>query len=159
MRSMARALPATAAPLAGLLISSLNPVCPRHSWSSWGRPLWLKRLECWPQFHWSVGTGLDHIKPHQQRYVVIATQGQGDLEALKSAFAAAPDYIAFVGSRKKYTALAEKLVAAGIAQSGIDQVQAPAGLDLGAVTPEEIALSILAQLVQERRSALKQNDA
>ncbi|MEP1356330.1 MAG: XdhC family protein [Tateyamaria sp.] len=112
-----------------------------------------------PQFHWSVATGLDNIKPHQQRYVVIATQGQGDLEALKSAFAAAPDYIAFVGSRKKYTALAEKLVAAGISQSGIDQVQAPAGLDLGAVTPEEIALSILAQLVQERRSALKQNDA
>lgn len=108
-----------------------------------------------PQFHWAVASDVNTAKPYRQRFVVIATQGQGDLDALKSAFAAEPDYLAFVGSRKKYAAIAEKLAAAGIERSEIDRVQAPAGLDLGAVTPEEIALSILAQLVQERRSALK----
>ena len=112
-----------------------------------------------PQFHWLVTANVDDAKPHQQRFVVIATQGQGDLDALKSAFMADPDYVAFVGSRRKYAALAEKLMAEGFAQAAIDQVQAPAGLDLGAVTPEEIALSILAQLVQKRRQAVKQNDA
>ena len=110
-----------------------------------------------PQFHWLVTPQMGEAKPHQQRFVVVATQGQGDLDALKTAFAAAPDYLAFVGSQKKYAALATKLSDAGIPQADIDRVQAPAGLDLGAVTPEEIALSILAQLVQERRRAVKQS--
>lgn len=111
-----------------------------------------------PQFHWSVATELEDGPPHQQRFVVIATQGQGDIDALTSACAADPDYVAFVGSRRKYTALSEKLAAAGIAQAFIDRVRAPAGLDLGAVTPEEIALSILAQLVKERRVAVQNAD-
>lgn len=111
-----------------------------------------------PSFHWSVCTALQDEKPHQQRFVVVATQGQGDLDALKSTCSAEPTYAAFVGSRKKYAALAQKLADAGISQSAIDQVHAPAGLDLGAVTPEEIALSILAQLVQVRRSAVKPSD-
>jgi xanthine dehydrogenase accessory factor len=67
--------------------------------------------------------------------------------------------VAFVGSRRKYAALATQLAEAGYDQSAIDTVNAPAGLDLGAVTPEEIALSILAQLVKVRRAALKQSDA
>jgi xanthine dehydrogenase accessory factor len=111
-----------------------------------------------PQFHWSVASTIKHEKPHQQRFIVVATQGQGDLDALKAALTTQTAYVAFVGSRRKYASLAEKLAAAGIDQSAIEAVQAPAGLGLGAVTPEEIALSILAQLVQERRSAVKQVD-
>ncbi|WP_037312513.1 XdhC family protein [Ruegeria halocynthiae] len=111
-----------------------------------------------PQFQWSVAASLSERKPHQHRFVVIATQGQGDLDALKSTLGRSTSFVAFVGSRRKYAALAEKLAAAGIAQSAIDAVQAPAGLDLGAVTPEEIALSILAQLVQERRATVKQQN-
>lgn len=114
-----------------------------------------------PQFHWSVAATLatsakDNL--HQQRYIVVATQGQGDLDALKEALASRATYVAFVGSRRKYEFLANKLAEHGVEQSKIDSVQAPAGLDLGAVTPEEIALSILAQLVQRRRSNLKQAD-
>ena len=108
-----------------------------------------------PQFHWSVAATLAQKKPHQQQFVVVATQGQGDLDALKSALSEKKDHVAFVGSRRKYAALAEKLVAAGIDRSLIESVQAPAGLNLGAVTPEEIALSILAQFVQIRRMAVK----
>lgn len=111
-----------------------------------------------PQFHWSVSSTPPQSKPHQRSFVVIATQGQGDLDALKAALSAQPTYVAFVGSRKKYASLAETLAAAGFEQSAIDGVKAPAGLDLGAVTPEEIALSILAQLVQDKRAAMRQTD-
>lgn len=108
-----------------------------------------------PQFHWSVAGVPQQDKPHRKCFVVVATQGQGDLDALKAALTARTRYVAFVGSRRKYAALAEKLSLAGFDQDAIDSVRAPAGLDLGAVTPEEIALSILAQLVQDRRSAVK----
>ncbi|MEO9779682.1 MAG: XdhC family protein [Sedimentitalea sp.] len=112
-----------------------------------------------PQFHWSV-TGTPHqTKEHQQCFIVVATQGQGDLDALKAALAADARCVAFVGSRRKYAALATQLADAGLDQSSIDSVKAPAGLNLGAVTPEEIALSILALMVQIRRAALKQSDA
>ncbi len=112
-----------------------------------------------PQFHWSVSSTLGQDKPHQQCFVVIATQGQGDLDALKAALNAQTSYVAFVGSRKKYASLAKKLATAGFDRPTLDRVKAPAGLDLGAVTPEEIALSILAQLVQDRRATVKQPDA
>lgn len=115
-----------------------------------------------PQFHWSVAGAPSDAQgenPHQQRFTVVATQGQGDLNALKAALARRSDYVAFVGSSRKFAALAEKLEKAGIAPSLIAAVKAPAGLDLGAVTPEEIALSILAELVQVRRAAVKKAHA
>lgn len=111
-----------------------------------------------PQFHWSVTSTPHHNKPHQRSFVVIATQGQGDLDALKAALNAQATYVAFVGSRRKFASLAEKLRAEGFEQSVIDGVRSPAGLELGAVTPEEIALSILAQLIQDRRATVIQND-
>ncbi|MEL7167530.1 MAG: XdhC family protein [Pseudomonadota bacterium] len=105
-----------------------------------------------PQFHWAISTTLDGQMGHNgQRAIVIATQGQGDLDALKSALAGPADHVAFVGSKRKFAALSDKLRTAGIDQWTIDRVKAPAGLDLGAVTPEEIALSILAELVHVRR--------
>ncbi|MFK7870364.1 MAG: XdhC family protein [Roseobacter sp.] len=124
-----------------------------------GSPVAQALCQLAPQFHWSVATGLAAGKPHQPCFVVVATQGQGDMDALTAAFDADPTYVAFVGSRMKYAALATRLQAKGVAPAAIDKVQAPAGLDLGAVTPEEIALSILAQLVQERRAALQKTHA
>jgi xanthine dehydrogenase accessory factor len=58
---------------------------------------------------------------------------------------------AFSGSRRKMAALREKLIAEGIDAAAIDRIKAPAGLDLGAITPEEIAMSILAEIAIERR--------
>lgn len=86
-------------------------------------------------------------------YVVVATQGKGDAAALKSALAAEPAYLAFVGSRRKAAALKQKLVAQGANTDVLDRMAAPAGLSIGAATPEEIALSILAQVVAHRRGA------
>jgi xanthine dehydrogenase accessory factor len=86
-----------------------------------------------------------------KRFVVISTQGKGDEAALRAALATTACYHAFVGSRRKMAALRAKLVADGVDAALIDRVKAPAGLDLGAITPEEIAMSILAEMTLERR--------
>ncbi len=89
---------------------------------------------------------------HQaKRFVVVSTQGRGDEAALRAAIATEAAYHAFVGSRRKMAALRDKLIAEGVEASSIDCVKAPAGLDLGAITPEEIAMSILAEITVERR--------
>ncbi|MBR0830921.1 XdhC family protein [Bradyrhizobium manausense] len=86
-----------------------------------------------------------------KRFVVVSTQGKGDEVALRAAIATKADYHAFVGSRRKMASLRAKLIAEGTDAAAIDCVKAPAGFDLGAITPEEIAMSILAEITQERR--------
>jgi xanthine dehydrogenase accessory factor len=86
-----------------------------------------------------------------RRFVVISTQGKGDEAALKASVGIDASYHAFVGSRRKMTALREKLIAQGVDATALDRIKAPAGLDLGAITPEEIAMSILAEITVERR--------
>lgn len=86
------------------------------------------------------------------RYVVVATQGAGDVGALTSALTASHAYVAFVGSRRKFAAYAGKLTDAGIGEAALAGVRSPAGLHINAVTPEEIALSIMAEIVQTRRA-------
>jgi xanthine dehydrogenase accessory factor len=85
------------------------------------------------------------------RFVVVSTQGKGDEAALKAALAIPAGYRAFVGSRRKMAALRAQLTAEGVAADAIASVKAPAGLDLGAITPEEIAMSILAEITAVRR--------
>ena len=82
-------------------------------------------------------------------YIVVATQGKGDEAALRAALGQPAAYLAFVGSRKKMAALRVKLAECGAEK--LDGIRAPAGLDLGAITPAEIALSIMAEMVQHRR--------
>ena len=86
------------------------------------------------------------------RFVVVSTQGRGDEAALQAALAVEADYVAFVGSRKKAEVLKAKLAERGITPERLDKLKAPAGLDLGAITPDEIAVSILAEIVAVRRS-------
>ena len=85
------------------------------------------------------------------RYVVVSTQGRGDEAALLAALAADVDYVAFVGSRRKAEALRTALAARGVAPDRLARLKAPAGLDLGAITPDEIAISIVAEIVAVRR--------
>lgn len=86
-----------------------------------------------------------------RRFIIVSTQGRGDEAALTAALWAEADHVAFVGSRRKVAALREKIVAAGMPAERFDRLKGPAGLDLGAVTPEEIALAILAELLGLRR--------
>ena len=89
-------------------------------------------------------------------FVVVATQGKRDREALQGALATAAPYVAFVGSRRKAAAMRESLLKAGADPGRLEALRAPAGLDIGAATPEEVALSILAEIVQQRRAAERQ---
>jgi xanthine dehydrogenase accessory factor len=93
------------------------------------------------------------------RYVVVSTQGRGDEAALRAALAVDADYVAFVGSRKKAQALKAALAGRGVTAERLDKLKAPAGLDLGAITPDEIAVSILAEIVAVRRGKGSRGDA
>jgi len=94
-------------------------------------------------------------------YVVVATQGRHDRAALKAAIDGNAGYIAMVASRKKIAGLKASLIKSGIEASALDRIHSPAGIEIGAVSPAEIALSILAELVRVRRKAsqLKASDA
>jgi xanthine dehydrogenase accessory factor len=95
------------------------------------------------------------VSEEGQRFVVISTQGRGDEAALRAALASDSGYIAFVGSRKKAAALRAALAADGLDPARLATVNAPAGLDLGAITPEEIAVSILAEIIARHRGQKK----
>jgi len=84
-------------------------------------------------------------------FIVVATQGAGDEEALSAALRSPARYVAFVGSKAKVAALKESLAEKGIPAERLAELRGPAGIPIGAVTPEEIALSILADIVQARR--------
>ena len=87
----------------------------------------------------------------RQRFVVISTQGNGDEAATRDALSLPSDLTSFVGSKAKVKSLREKLTSTGVSGASFDSIKAPAGLDLGAITPEEIALSILAEITAFRR--------
>jgi len=85
--------------------------------------------------------------------IVIAARGHNDDFALvKGALATPARFVGLLGSRRKKTALREYLLAAGLGIGDFERVVSPVGLDIGAETPEEIAVSILAQLIQIRRN-------
>ncbi|MEM8703403.1 MAG: XdhC/CoxI family protein [Pseudomonadota bacterium] len=91
-------------------------------------------------------------------YIVVSTQGRGDLAALEGALTVPTRHIGFVGSRRKINALKEKLRKKGSSDRELERIEGPAGLDLGAITPEEIALSILAELLVIRRRGQRQTN-
>ena len=82
--------------------------------------------------------------------VIIATQGHGDEEATEIALPASPAYLGVVASRKRGAAVLAYLEDRGFSKTQIGTVNLPAGLDLGHTTHREVAVSILAQLVQLR---------
>ncbi|MEM8950891.1 MAG: XdhC family protein [Pseudomonadota bacterium] len=83
--------------------------------------------------------------------VVVATQGRGDHQALEAALRSEAGYVGMIGSRKKIATLLER-IGAGVSDERRQALHGPAGLDIGAIEPEEIALSILSEIIRERRS-------
>lgn len=97
------------------------------------------------------GLEVERADTGPQDFVVVATQGRKDEEGLEAALATHAGFIAFVGSRRKADKLKRYLKERGHAAKRVDAISAPAGLDVGAVTPAEIALSIVADLIKRRR--------
>ena len=99
------------------------------------------------------GYSLEPAKLSSRAMIVVATQGEGDEEALERAISTEAAFVAFVASKTKAEKVFDYLKARGVAAEKIKRVRAPAGLDIGARSPEEIAVSILAEIIAARRMA------
>jgi len=88
----------------------------------------------------------------ERSMIVVATQGHDDEDVLERAVAVRPAYLGLVGSRKRGVGVLGYLADRGVPQDQLDRVRVPAGLDLGSTTHQEIAVAILAELVQLRAS-------
>lgn len=98
------------------------------------------------------GFGLDAFDCGVPSFVVVATQGKRDEAALIAALSLGARYLAFVASDRKAEKIKAGLVASGHSAPQVDAIVSPVGIDIAAVTPEEVAVSILAALVRERRT-------
>ena len=94
---------------------------------------------------------LSALELDRMSYVVVASHGNYDEPALEAALRSAAPYVALVSSQKRLAKVREYLLGSGLSAKQLARLKCPAGLDVGAVTPEEIALSILAEIVQLRR--------
>ncbi len=92
------------------------------------------------------------IEPGARPYVVVATQGQWDEEALAAALGRDAAYVGLVTSPTRAAAVRAWLLDEGVPPDRVAALRAPCGMDLGATTPEEVAVSILAELVAVRRN-------
>lgn len=98
------------------------------------------------------------VAADRDTYLVIATRGHNhDLDALKAALKTEARYIGLMGSKRKRALLFKTLREEGFSQADIDRVITPVGLPIGSVTPEEIAISIMAQIIKYRREHASQS--
>ena len=91
---------------------------------------------------------LESLGIEPRDFVVVASQGQGDRVALQSALRSPARRVSMVASKRKAQVLCDKLIAQGLDRARAAQLKAPAGLHIHAVDPHEIALSILAEIVE-----------
>jgi xanthine dehydrogenase accessory factor len=93
-----------------------------------------------------------HVRPGRGVAVAVITRGHNeDEECLRAVVGARPDYVGLIGSRRRTNIVLEHLRESGVDEALLREVRAPIGLDIGAVSPEEVALSILAEIVMHRR--------
>lgn len=97
--------------------------------------------------------------PGARLFAVVATMGQGDEQALQQLVAAKPDYLGVVASPKRMRQVRRVLGEAGVGDEEVARVRGPAGLDIGAESPEEVAVSILAEIVAVGAGRERADDA
>jgi molybdenum cofactor cytidylyltransferase len=93
------------------------------------------------------------LPPDSRRHVVVASRGQFDEDALEQALQSDSAYVGLLANTKRSQELREALRRKGISGERLDRMRAPAGLEIGPESPEEIALSIMAEIVAEQRRA------
>jgi xanthine dehydrogenase accessory factor len=87
-------------------------------------------------------------------YLVLVTRGhKGDLDCLRWALSTPARYIGMIGSKRKFIEISKVLEGEGVPPEELERVHTPIGLDIGALTPEEIAVSIVAEMIAVRRRA------
>jgi xanthine dehydrogenase accessory factor len=97
---------------------------------------------------------LKKLDPTESSYIVIATRGhRDDMRVLRWAVQTSVRYVGMIGSKRKVITIYKELEKEGLPKHLFDKVMAPIGLEIGAVTPEEIAVAIVAELVAFKRNA------
>jgi xanthine dehydrogenase accessory factor len=92
------------------------------------------------------------LRPSETSSIVIVTRGhRDDMRVLRWAVETRARYVGMIGSKRKTITIFRELVKEGIPESLFERVHAPVGLDIGAITPEEIAVAITAELIAVRR--------
>jgi xanthine dehydrogenase accessory factor len=101
-------------------------------------------------------TTIDSLRLDRHCYLISVTRGHAfDEEVVRAALKQARCFIGMIGSRRRSRAMLSRLAEDGIEPERIDEIHAPLGLDIGAETPEEIAISIMAEIVRERRTGVR----
>jgi xanthine dehydrogenase accessory factor len=91
---------------------------------------------------------------NENSYIIIVTRGhRDDMRVLKLAIATPARYIAMIGSKRKVLNVVRELEREGLPRAAFERIFAPMGLDIGAITPEEIAISVAAEMIAVRRNA------
>jgi xanthine dehydrogenase accessory factor len=97
---------------------------------------------------------LNQLSPNESSYLVITTRGhRDDMRVLRWAVETPARYIGMIGSQRKVIAIYKELEREGILREKLERVYAPMGIDIGAITPEEIAVSVAAELIALRRNS------
>lgn len=102
-----------------------------------------------------AGAEIEALDLSARDFVVVASQGAQDLASLRAALKSPARRVSMVASRRKADALCDRLRAAGVAEARVSRLKSPAGLDIGAVDPQEIALSVLAEIMVWRNADRK----
>jgi xanthine dehydrogenase accessory factor len=98
-----------------------------------------------------VEKGLSKIHVDQSTYIVILTRHKDDVPALKASLRTNSAYIGMIASRRRAALVFNRLLKQGVTETQLERVYSPVGLDIGADTPEEVALSILGEIIRIRR--------
>ena len=99
-------------------------------------------------------TVMSQLAPNDMSYIVIVTRGhRDDMRVLRWAAETPARYVGMIGSQRKTISIYKELEKEGIAAEKLARVYAPVGIDIGAITPEEIAISIVAELIARRRNS------
>ena len=95
-----------------------------------------------------------NLPVNENSYLIVVTRGhRDDMRVLKLAIATPARYIAMIGSKRKVLNVVRELEKEGIARAVFERIFAPMGLDIGAISPEEIAVSVVAEMIAVRRHA------
>ena len=105
-----------------------------------------------------AGFDLSALRIVPEDWIVVSTQGKRDREALAAALSSDAAYVSFVGSRRKAQVLCGQLREQGLGDDRLGRLKAPAGLDIHGIEPTEIALSIIAEIVERRRRDVRHDD-
>ncbi|MFN3202010.1 MAG: xanthine dehydrogenase accessory protein XdhC [Bradymonadia bacterium] len=120
-----------------------------------GREAWAQEARFSAEVHVVDADPVEHLRaspPEADERVLVVTHDHAlDEDAVRHLVGGAASWVGLVGSRGKWARFRNRLEARGITREALDRVRCPVGLDIGALTPEEIAISILAELVAHRR--------